>query len=343
MEAGSLGFSSLYPSGTTLKASGTTASAASATSLLSTATIESNKVSVNAGSVVGMVSAGGQVEAGSLGFVGSNPSGTNLVASGTSVTAASATGLGMTTLEANKITVNTGSLVGLAAENGQVTADSLSYNGVSSIGSGLAASGDKSIAVAGAGNKITLQPNTATVESQTLDPNGVLLALGAGGNSQLSAGSLEASKGLTSSIAKGSGLQASGQNYAMIGVASSGSITCGTIINFQPSSSSSPYYGITIPWGAYAGARANGGTVTATTPLMAKAEGTNYVIGGPGATTSTKDYANLQATGTSPVVFAAYTPTSIFNPNPSVATKTDGLVHPVWAFKSLFSGDKKVN
>ena len=349
VSADSLGFNGLSPKGLGLKASGTSAIAASATGL--STVLETNKVTVNVGSMVGLAAGDGnhspgpdrpEVTADSMGFNGLNPSGSGLKASGTYAIAASATGLG-TVLEINKATVNTGSLVGLAAENGQVTADSLSYNGVSSIGSGLAASGDKSIAVAGAGNKITLQPNTATVESQTLDPNGVLLALGAGGNSQLSAGSLEASKGLTSSIAKGSGLQASGQNYAMIGVASSGSITCGTIINFQPSSSSSPYYGITIPWGAYAGARANGGTVTATTPLMAKAEGTNYVIGGPGATTSTKDYANLQATGTSPVVFAAYTPTSIFNPNPSVATKTDGLVHPVWAFKSLFSGDKKVN
>jgi hypothetical protein len=341
----SLGSNGLTPSGSGLKASGASAIAASATGLstvLETSVYVAGKVTVNTGSLVGLAAENGEVTADSLGFNGLSPEGFGLRASGASAIAASATGLS-TVLETNKITINSGSLVGLAASNGEVSADNLGYNGVSSIGSGLAASGDKSIALAGAGNKITLQPNTATVEAQPLDANGVLLALGAGGSSQVSATSLEASKGLTSSTAKGSGLQASGQNYAMIGVASSGSITGGTIINFQPSSSSSPYYGITIPWGAYGGARANGGTVTATTPLMAKAEGTNYVIGGPGATTSIKDYAYLQATGTSRVVFAAYTPTSIFNPNPSVATKTDGLVHQVWAFKSLFSGDKKVN
>jgi len=351
--ANSLGFNGLSPEGLGLKASGWDATAASATGL--STVLETNKVTVNAGSMVGLAAAGivglaaenGEVTANSLGFNGLNPSGSGLKATGASAIAASATGLS-TVLETidvgypsvyGKVTVNAGSMVGLAASNGEVSADNLGYNGVSSIGSGLAASGDKSIAVAGAGNKITLQPNTATVEAQPQDANGVLLALGAGGSSQLSATSLEASKGLTS-IAKGSGLQATGQNYAMIGVASSGSITGGTIINFQPSSSSSPYYGMTIPWGAYGGARANGGTVTAmTTPLMAKAEVTNYVIGGPGATTSNKDYANLQATGTSPVVFAAYKGLM----SPSVATKFDGSSHNIWAYKSALFGNKEVS
>ncbi|MFZ2471582.1 MAG: hypothetical protein WAW52_06525, partial [Methanothrix sp.] len=345
VQADSLGFSSLLPSGTNLKASGTSASAASATSPLSTATIESDKISVNAGSVVGMAAEGdgAYVQADSLGFSSLYPSGTILKASGSSATAASATGLGMTVLETNKVTVNIGSLVGLATESGEVTADSLGYNGVSSIGSILQASGSKSVIAAGAGNKITLQPASATVESQTLDPNGVLLALGAGGNSQLSVASLEASKGLTTSVAKGSVLVASGQDYSMIGVASSGSVAGGTIINFQPSSGTSPYYGMTIPWGAYGGARTNGGMVTATTPLMAKSEvtslvNTNYIIGGPNAGTSTKDYASLQATGTQPVVFAAYKGAG----SSSVATKADGLPYKIWAYKSLALGNKEV-
>ena len=342
VEASSLGFSSGLPSGSGIKASGATASAASATSALSTATIESNKVSVNSGSVVGMVAAGGQVGASTLGFNGIYPSGTTIAASGTSATAASATGLGTTTLESNKVTVNTGSMVGLAVENGQVTAGSLRYDGTSSIGSGLAASGSKSMAAAGAGNKITMQPDSIKIESTTLDPNGVLIALAAGGNSQIIADNLEASKGLTS-VAKGYGtLSASGQDYSEIAAASSGYALGGTIIDFQPSSGTNPYYGMTIPWGAYGGARTSGGTVSATTLLMAKALPASYVIGGPnaGPSNSNKDYTTIQATGTQQVVFAAYKGASS---SPSVTTNTDGLAHQIWAFKTTALGNKVVN
>jgi hypothetical protein len=317
------------------------ASAASATGL--SAAIESNKVSVNTGSVVGMVAAGGQVEAQTLGTSSLYPSGTYLAASGTSATAASATGLGTTVIEANKVTINTGSLVGLATENGQVTADSLGYNGISSIGYGLAASGSKSVIAAGAGNKITLQPGSAKVESITIDPNGVLLALGAGGSSQLSAASLEAGKDLTTSVAKGSELFAYGQDYSMIAAASGGSLVGGTITNFQPSSGVNPYYGMTIPRGAYGGARTDGGTVTAN-QLMAKSEvtsviNTNYIIGGLNAGTTTKDYATMQAIGAVPVVFAATKPSGA----PQVATKLDTLPHTIWAYRNAIGGNKEVN
>jgi len=166
-----------------------------------------------------------------------------------------------------------------------------------------------------------------------------MVALGASGSSEVSASSLEASNEVITFTAKGSVLQASGENYAMIGVAASGSITGGSLISFLPSSGASPYYGMTIPWGAYGGGRASGGTVTIANTVMAKASGTNYVIGGPGATTTNKDYANIQATGTQPVVFAAYKGLS---PSPSVTAKTDGLTHQIWAYKKTTGGNKEV-
>ena len=268
---------------------------------------------------------------------------TNVLAQGDSASAASAISLLSTAIiESDKITVKTGSVVGMAAENGEVTADSLDVSSLtSSSGLGLKASGDKSTAIAAAGNVITIQPDSSTVTSPVIG-SAAMVGLGASGSSEVSASSLEASNDAITLTAKGSVLQASGQNYAMIGVAASGSITGGSLISFLPSSGASPYYGMTIPRGAYGGGRASGGTVTIDNTVMAKASGTDYVIGGPGATTTNKDYANIQATGTQPVVFAAYRPKSIINPDPSVTTKTDGLTHQIWAFKSATDGNKEV-
>jgi hypothetical protein len=51
----------------------------------------------------------------------------------------------------------------------------------------------------------------------------------------------------------------------------------------------------------------------------------------------------MQAVGTSPVVFAAFKPTSLINPNPSVTTKMDEASHTIWAYRNTAGGNKEAN
>ena len=250
-------------SGTNVKSSGTKSSAASATG--ASAVLESGKISVTAGSAVGMVSKDGQVGANSLGFGSGNPSGSVLIASGRESTLGSSSG-GIITMKSDGISTEFGSVVGASASNSnggaKVSSSILSAGSVGASGSILTAeNADNAIIAAISGATADLKPTSAAMIAGTLIGVGAI-SLGATGD--LHADSLTASY-TGSSAASGSGLKSMAGTSAMLGA--SGTLT------FKPSASNG------IDSGALF-AEAGGKTTTPGNSLSSGALQSSYQIAG---------------------------------------------------------------
>jgi hypothetical protein len=175
---------------------------------LTTLRVESDEMhgSVDAifGSVVGSSASGdARITADTLDFNSGTPSATALSAKGQKAFAASAIGAS-TALGTDGVTVNVGSLVGLGAENGEVTADNLGFVGALPSGSGLLkASGTKGTIASASGASITLQPDGISALLGSL-----VGASAANGNG----GAIVRSTGLSAGVASASGTNIKAEN-----------------------------------------------------------------------------------------------------------------------------------